>query len=70
MGRVLSLRLGPHHYYRKETYTVTVTVSVTRAISAESVQELEDLIFNGETEIEDDLRNADYQIDVISVEDE
>jgi hypothetical protein len=53
-----------------KTYTVTVTVSVTRAISAESVQELEDLIFNGETEIDDDLRNADYQIDVISVEDE
>jgi hypothetical protein len=53
-----------------KTYTVTVTVSVTRASTAESVQDLEDLIFNGETEIDDDLRNADYQIDVISVEDE
>lgn len=53
-----------------KTYTVTVTVSVTRSISAESVQELEDLILNGETEIDDDLRHADYQIDVLSVEDE
>jgi hypothetical protein len=53
-----------------KTYTVTVTVSVTRSISAESVQELEDLILNGETEIDDDLRHADYQIDVISVDDE
>jgi len=33
-------------------------------------QELEDLILNGETEIDDDLRNADYQIDIINVEDE
>ena len=53
-----------------KTYTVTVTVSVTRAISAESEEELHDLILNGCTDIDDDLSCADYQIDIIDVEDE
>ena len=53
-----------------KTYTVTVTVSVTRSISAESEEELRDLILNGCTDIDDDLNSADYQIDIIDVEDE
>jgi hypothetical protein len=53
-----------------KTYTVTVTVSVTRSISAESEEELRDLILNGCTDIDDDLNSADYQIDVIDVEEE
>ena len=59
----------PKERYMK-TYTVTVTVSVTRAISAESEEELRDLILNGCTDIDDDLNSADYQIDIIDVEDE
>ena len=53
-----------------KTFTVTVSVSVTRSISAESEEELRDLILNGCTEIDDDLNYADYQIDIIDVEDE
>lgn len=53
-----------------KTFTVTVSVSVTRAISAESEEELRDLILNGCTEIDDDLNYADYQIDIINVKDE
>ncbi len=54
-----------------KTYTVTVTVSVTRSISAESEEELRDLILNGCTDIDDDLNSAaDYQIEIVDVEDE
>jgi hypothetical protein len=53
-----------------KTYTVTVSVSVTRAISAESEEELRDLILNGCTDVDDDLNSADYQIDIIDVEEE
>ena len=53
-----------------KTYTVTVTVSVTKVISAEDEWELRALICNGCTEIDDDLNYADYQIDIINVEDE
>jgi hypothetical protein len=60
----------PPKEQRMKTYTVTVSVSVTRAISAGSEEELRDLILNGCTEIDDDLNYADYPIDIIDVEDE
>ena len=53
-----------------KTFTVTVTVSVTRSISAESEEELRDLILNGCTDIDEELNCADYQIEIIDVEDE
>ena len=53
-----------------KTYTVTVTVSVTRAISAEDEWELRALICNGCTDIDAELNSADYQIDIIDVEEE
>jgi hypothetical protein len=60
----------PPKEQRMKTYTVTVTVSVTRAISADSEEELRDLILNGCTDIDEELNSADYQIDIIDVEDE
>lgn len=52
------------------TFTIRVTTSVDLVISADSLEEANELILAGQTDVDELLRSADYQLETVNFEED